>query len=76
MDIVNVLRKDIDMRDLDDYGFLKIIERDDKRNELVINILTRALTTDGAHHKQYAIEEVLKILGCDLKKINYEKGIP
>lgn len=64
------------MRDLNDYDFLKIIERQDKINELVINILIHALLTDGAHHKQYDIEEALKTLGYDLNQLSYENGIP
>jgi len=48
-------------------------------------LCAEALMTDGAHHKQWYLEEILKALGFDLdayekyvtaKDIHWERGIP
>lgn len=38
-------------------------------------LVIRGLKADGAHHKQWYLEEIAKILGLDLSEVNYEKGI-
>ena len=54
-------------------------------NDDIYDLLTDALITDGAHHKQWYIEESLRKMGVNLEKLrkelkkeNYawEKGIP
>jgi len=38
----------------------------------VADLAIAGLLTDGAHHKQWYLEEILKVLGCDLEKIKEE----
>lgn len=44
--------------------------------------LLHGLTTDGAHHKQYALEEALRLLTGDefaekaYREFQWERGIP
>lgn len=47
----------------------------------IIDLCVKGLTTDGAHHKQWYLEEILKTLGPNTEKLNpnesiWEKGIP
>ena len=42
-----------------------------KREELK-ELCISGLFTDGAHHKQWYLEEILKLLGFDLNKIRDE----
>jgi hypothetical protein len=45
----------------------------------VKDLILEALTTDGAHHKQWYLEQIAKVLGIDLtetRELDYEKGIP
>ena len=50
-----------------------------------IQIAIHGLLTDGSHHKQWALEEVLKALGMDLDELRsklkeqdyyWDEGIP
>jgi hypothetical protein len=34
-----------------------------------------ALTTDGAHHKQWYLEKIAEKLGISIHDFNYDKGI-
>jgi hypothetical protein len=45
--------------------------RDEKQHR--IDLLHRAATTDGAHHKQWVVVEVLRLLGEDTS--TYEEGV-
>ena len=46
--------------------------------ETVKTLILNGLITDGAHHKQWYLEQIAKILGIDLKEElhGYEKGMP
>jgi hypothetical protein len=39
------------------------------------DLFVEALTTDGAHHKQWYLEEISKLLGIEIDDSIYEKGI-
>lgn len=44
-----------------------------------IDYIVRGLLTDGAHHKQYCLEQAARVLGVDatiLQRLGYERGIP
>jgi len=40
--------------------------------ESIKDLCTDGLSIDGAHHKQWHLEEILKLLGYDLKEISLE----
>ena len=40
--------------------------------EEIKNLCVDGLCTDGGHHKQWFLEEILKKLGLDLKKVSRE----
>ena len=44
--------------------------------ESVESLIRSALTTDGAHHKQWYIEQIAAGLGIDISSVDYERGIP
>jgi hypothetical protein len=52
------------------------------QRNLVINELIAGLTTDGAHHKQYHMEQALKLLTDEIEfsdikgREHWEEGIP
>lgn len=39
------------------------------------NLIEAALNTDGAHHKQWYLEEIAKHMGLFLEGVSHEKGI-
>ena len=41
----------------------------------IIDLASTGLHTDGAHHKQWILEQILTRLGVDLSDITYEEGI-
>jgi hypothetical protein len=44
-----------------------------------IDYIVQGLFTDGAHHKQYYLEQAARVLGVDddiLQRLGYERGIP
>ena len=45
----------------------------DRKIEQIKELGVDALFTDGSHHKQWYIEEMLKLLGVDLKELEIEQ---
>lgn len=57
----------------------------DEEREIVKNLCVNGLSTDGGHHKQWFLEEIVKALGYDLEAMrqeryangySWEEGIP
>ena len=48
-------------------------EIDEAKLEQVKEFGVEALFTDGGHHKQWYIEEMLKLLGVDLEEMRIEQ---
>jgi len=53
--------------------------------EKIKELCIAGLLTDGGHHKQWFLEEILKVIGIDLRKLrlelnekdyDWDKGIP
>ena len=45
--------------------------------ETVKDLIIEGLTTDGAHHKQWYLEQIANVLGIELvAELQYEKGMP
>ena len=44
-------------------------------NPEVLGLIRVALITDGAHHKQWCIEQIAELLDLDISDLEYEKGI-
>lgn len=38
-------------------------------------LIIAGLCTDGAHHKQWYLEQIAKLLGIDLSAIDYDRGM-
>lgn len=51
-----------------------------KLREKIKKLAIEGLTTDGGHHKQWYLEEILKIVGYNTKELqkiyDWEEGIP
>jgi len=48
------------------------------KKQALIKLVIEALQTDGAYHKQWYLEQILEMLGCDTRTIQelpWEKGI-
>lgn len=45
-------------------------------NEKIKDLAINGLLTDGAHHKQWYLEEILKAGGVDLKELKAELATP
>ncbi len=52
-----------------------IIITDNKDVIEIERMFDKALSTDGAHHKQWYLQQIAKMLGFDFDKCDYEKGI-
>lgn len=53
------------------YILKEMIDRNDIKHHVIFGLMI-----DGAHHKQYHLEQIASLLKLDLSKTNYEKGIP
>lgn len=72
---------------LDLFGWVRILDPVPRKKNMeskpvdvdkAIQLAQEGLGIDGAHHKQWYLEEILKSLGCDLPENyeeNYEAGI-
>jgi hypothetical protein len=38
-------------------------------------LVTDGLQEDGAHHKQWYLEQIAKLLEIDLKEVTYDEGV-
>ena len=65
--------------------FIRIDEIGDIKDKTIKDLLIDGLITDGAHHKQWYLEQLLIKLGFDLDKVreeiqkegyDFEEGIP
>jgi len=51
------------------------VDEDPSNEENIIALAKDGLYTDGAHHKQWVLEQILTELGVDLSTLCYEEGI-
>lgn len=51
-------------------------KKGDYMEEKIKQLCIDGLLTDGAHHKQWYLEEILKVLGVDLVKLREELQTP
>lgn len=46
------------------------------RKQMLKELIEGGLSTDGAHHKQWYLEQIAELMGIKIKKDDYEEGIP
>ncbi len=54
-------------------------EKLQQKQDEIKNLCIQGLRTDGGHHKQWFLEEILKAVGVDMSKVyimDFERGIP
>ena len=67
---------------MDDKDTDKLKEAEQKHRNEIASVLINGLTTDGAHHKQYALDRALMRIFDDAfyedakKEFKWEEGIP
>jgi len=47
----------------------------DTEREIIKSLCMDGLRTDGAHHKQWFLEEILKALGCNLEEVRQDRRV-
>lgn len=58
------------------YNYQKIYDYQNiDKKALLASIVITALKTDGAHYKQWYLEQIAKLQDINLEDIDYEKGI-